>query len=402
DISPAHRLIITHSAGDVHQCTSLPAPILRSVELQGVELPEELFSGVAPCLKSIDLIGCTGFRLQNVPFTQLTEVKLIRPRPKPSILEWLTGLLSLPNLRRLTLDDALDTSTRNPEADLPHVDLPNLQFLTMKNFTETTPLCSLLLCQISGHTNLITDIQASELHGHFPEYLRLLTHLQVFEPSHSMSFHISYSYFNLVVFGPNGDRVTSIEVLSRWMGRDQLVAILRQIPLHTLSSITFMDSCYNTFPFPRELWSHLLSPLPNLREMHLGAMYAASFMSYIGSFHAPTSPTTPPQPLNPYPPTTPANANDLMGPAAPFSALRSLTLEAFSGESPTWAMSAQLAHGFWKTLETRMKSGVGLEELILIDITVPRFEDVPLVKCAERVEEKGMVPTTPLQTFIPY
>ncbi|TFK64576.1 hypothetical protein BDN72DRAFT_963107 [Pluteus cervinus] len=334
------------SAHKSEPITNLPAPILQSVKLWGIELPEELFSGIAPCLMAIELIACEGFHFRSVPFAQLTELKLVRPNLKPSIIEWLTGLSSLPNLQHITLDDALDSSVPELASPLPHVDLPNLQFLTMNGFRETTLLCSILLCQISGHPNLVTHIKTSQLHEHLPEYLRLLTHLRVFEPSHSLSLHITYSYFNLLVLGPNEEVVTSIEVLSRGLGRDELVETLQQIPLDTLSSIAFVDTVGNAFPYPDEIWSDILSPLPNLRTMQLGNMYAAPFMSYLGSFDTSTTPPT----------TTPANDVHMnienesdVPPALPFPALRSLTLEDLSGDMP-WALSPQLAHSFWEAM----------------------------------------------------
>ncbi|TFK65168.1 hypothetical protein BDN72DRAFT_845877 [Pluteus cervinus] len=385
------------SAQKSERLTSSPAPILRSAKLWRVPLPEELFSGVAPSLMAIELIGCEGFHFRSVPFSQLTELKLSHPQPKPSIIEWLTGFSSLPNLQRITLDDALDTSlpASNPELAslLPHVDLPNLQFLTMNGFAETTLLCSILLCQISGHPNLVTHLKTSELHEHLPEYLRLLTHLRVFEPSHSLSLHISHSYFNVLVLGPDEEAVTSIEVLSRGLNRNQVVETLRQIPLHTLSSIAFVDTVGNGFPFPRELWSDILSPLPRLRTMQLSNMYAAPFMSYLGSFYASTTPPTTTLAND----TKTGNESDVP-PPLPFPALRSLKLEDLSKDP--WALSSQVAHAFWKALQARMESGMGLEELILTDVGVARSEDVPLTKCAEKVQETEKekpkyVPTSP-------
>ncbi|TFK60411.1 hypothetical protein BDN72DRAFT_864377 [Pluteus cervinus] len=121
--------------------STIPAPVLQSVKLHGVKIHNALFSGTAPHLTAVHLRGCAGFRFDTIAFPQLMELHLAGINPKPSIQAWLTGLSSLPNLQRLALKDALDSSvlSENALVSLPHVDLPNLQSISAKEYAPRSP-----------------------------------------------------------------------------------------------------------------------------------------------------------------------------------------------------------------------------------------------------------------------
>ncbi|TFK60412.1 hypothetical protein BDN72DRAFT_883610 [Pluteus cervinus] len=360
--------------------STTPAPVLRSVKLWGHRsCNRPLFSGVAPYLTTVDMIGCEAFRFPIIPFPQLTELHLTRINPKLSIHECLIGLSLFPNLRNLTFHVALtDHSTAGVR--LPQVSLPNLQFISVDEYPVSISSISTFLCQILGHPNVVTTVYASGLVGQVPAYLLLLAHLRVFETPKALSLYISNNYFNLTAFKSNEENpVTSVKILFRALDGQcgHLMQILRQIPLSTLSSITFVDPSGSSFPFPRALWSDITSPLPNLQKLVLDNIFASSFISYVGSLDPfIILPTLRGQPFPP-PSTSISGENDITR-ALPFPALRSLTLNSLTA-------NAEVTHSFYKVLKARKESGVGLEEFTLTDWGLLTFDDAPLDRCADRV-----------------
>ncbi|TFK72408.1 hypothetical protein BDN72DRAFT_876452 [Pluteus cervinus] len=322
---------------DVEIVLTAPAPILRCVMLWGFQLPQKLFSGVAPSLRSMNLVCCPGFSFDNFTWlSHLTELILHLPVPKPTVRQLLIGLKVFPHLQRLTLNDALDEQTL-PEAhasleSLPPIDLPDLQSISISSCTMWLIPQLISRIAVNPDRDVVADILDDDRFAHLcfsaarEDYPTAITKL--------MTSPVTPQELHHLILSRLGGYLSSLKSL-RLEGNNK----------HWVST---------------GFWATILSPLPNIQSMKLGSIYATSFIEYMDSLTAATS--SPP----------------------PFPALRHLTLENVSEHR--WPIPS-IAHLFFQALKARKEARLGLGELVInLDFSIPEFDDAQFAECADKVQ----------------
>ncbi|TFK59546.1 hypothetical protein BDN72DRAFT_944491 [Pluteus cervinus] len=349
---------------------TIPAPILLSLDLRGCRIPRQLFSGLSPILHIIKLAHCRKFNFDKLIFlSQLTELHLDHPKPKPVFPQFLTRLGSFPHLQTLTLEDALDEEDEEDEtyvaaeSPLPHIDLPALHSITIQDCSVF--VVSPLLSHITVKQGAIARIWESDESALIRHALRFYEH---FEP---ISLHVSHHfYFTMVPSAPERPTAT-VMLTTTSFSPTELPFILLKLNIErlfpSLRSVTLQYRCDWTAP-PISFWANLLAPQPNLQVMKLGGVYAISFVEYMSSLH-------------PYAAIDFESFNDdSTGHLLPFRSLRSLTIQAVPENK--WP-DILISYQFFQVLKKRKEGGIGLEELSLkLHFRVPMFDDVLLTTYA--------------------
>ncbi|TFK72672.1 hypothetical protein BDN72DRAFT_304709 [Pluteus cervinus] len=127
---------------------------------------------MAPSLHILKLNKCSEFNFGGfLALSQLTELSLFRPIPKPSFRQLLVGLGSLPQLRSLTLVDVLNEPRPLNSELLPHINLPALRSITIQKCLMTHISYLLYHIIVDPVTDVVTYIHRGGPHLQSPHGL---------------------------------------------------------------------------------------------------------------------------------------------------------------------------------------------------------------------------------------
>ncbi|TFK65326.1 hypothetical protein BDN72DRAFT_203957 [Pluteus cervinus] len=151
---------------------SRPAPVLRSLSLDGFLLPDgtRMFTGISPPLHSLSLFNCDFLWDAPIFGTRLTSLHITSPKSIMSLGGFLSMLRSIPRLQTLRLWNAFrSSSSLLPPFQQTAVHLPHLTLLAVSN-CSTDICCSILLGITFTNTanvtlNLHDEPATSRLHN---------------------------------------------------------------------------------------------------------------------------------------------------------------------------------------------------------------------------------------------
>ncbi|TFK65164.1 hypothetical protein BDN72DRAFT_845873 [Pluteus cervinus] len=339
-----------------------PAPALQSLEIQHAVIPPTLFSGIAPLLKRVDLSRSTGFLFSAIPFSSITNLRLASIDPRISVSDCLTNIHSFPNLQNLWLDSVLLASDPIDQDQSVQFNMPQLRLIALRGVRLATSVD--FFSRISVHDELKTQVTIPSYYPmnvreHNHAYLQLISLLRTFEPSRKARLVISGQMLELSSVLP-GDTTAKLVTVENGPPPVLLTEMLKQMPLQYVHSLKL---CTHWFPS----WAGTSSRLPNLEHLEVGRSVAISFIEHFASLK--------PMMLNCVKDGSGVSGNPS---CFPFRTLRRLVLRDIeSGDIPPKAVVTS----FCKVLKLRKDLGIGLDELVALEVA-PGFPTERFSLCA--------------------
>ncbi|TFK62286.1 hypothetical protein BDN72DRAFT_964650 [Pluteus cervinus] len=168
-----------------------PAPLLESFTAFGIQLPDNLFGGIAPMLQDLH-IQCSSFSWDAAIFSNLTSLTIAHPPSKISLDVLLKGLTGIPALEVLRTDELIALPV--PTTNLTPVSFTALRSLTLME-SATSAITTLFLKLVSfADTTSIAVCAASNLWT-LAEYMGLIDQLEGLYTSPRVIDSLSISEF---------------------------------------------------------------------------------------------------------------------------------------------------------------------------------------------------------------
>ncbi|TFK65483.1 hypothetical protein BDN72DRAFT_962497, partial [Pluteus cervinus] len=179
-----------------------PAPCLVEVHLHRISLPENLFSGSCPSLRSLYLTGCE-VAWNAIPVSpRMTELTIKNPSPRVSIHDVITKMRIIgPTLRVLALESILLPTTGPPKPSQPRIQFDHMSSFTLEDENAQSVCCFLDQASLPGCPKVDVEVSGGTLEDQFATTQAVVgargvprwpvTHLEVGLHEEYLSFHMT-------------------------------------------------------------------------------------------------------------------------------------------------------------------------------------------------------------------
>ncbi|TFK68832.1 hypothetical protein BDN72DRAFT_878786 [Pluteus cervinus] len=259
-----------------------PAPALKQLILEKFTLPNKIFSGSYPSLRSLSLTACVANWTQIPASLHLVDLHIIKPSTRISAVNLPFVLQCLPKLETLELDQVLLVDGITPNSQ-PRISLGSLTALNIQREATSSIIALFHRLSIPPSAQLsLRDLRLGEHGG--PSNTILAVQGSRFDPTRrivqlwvdiNIDFHIRIRDTNLrqcsaIDFSFHRDAST--------LSTQQIMDICHSLPLTTLFTL---DIHGKLGPYEPAFWRHTLGNLPRLRALSVGGHFARHFLLHL-------------------------------------------------------------------------------------------------------------------------
>ncbi|TFK71506.1 hypothetical protein BDN72DRAFT_837553 [Pluteus cervinus] len=254
-----------------------PAPALEFFSAQSMKIQDNMFSGICPLLKELELRYCE-FTWTPLLFSRLTRLCLVHPQPAIPLNSLLPQLNRMPTLISLILRSAVSSDI---SGDLPSVILPNLSNLELVGAPADASVALIEEITITEDVSLVVEC--------FPpiwaDQVRVLGALErMYSPPRIIdtlqTSTLRPGYMTFKYRSPN-NRNTSEGLVSFHLP-DGLKSFFSSFGYRRLSQVQSLTLGLGEY-VSVETWKHSLGSLEHLRDLHLYRSAALSFIHFLSA-----------------------------------------------------------------------------------------------------------------------
>ncbi|TFK69604.1 hypothetical protein BDN72DRAFT_840198 [Pluteus cervinus] len=258
---------------------SQSAPYLRELSLENFPIPPNPFNNTTPALRHVHLIWCN-FDWDSFPFPNLTELQIICPGDIINPAQFVQKLQQMPALERLLLDGVL-VGTDGPAS--VRLNLPHLKYISVGTVDPTTLVD--LLQRISLPSTAEIVVQPDNCGDLVNQIITELRACQDGARKQLARFNLQaqdthFSIETTSVPTPPNEFGTSIQgSFGQWTFDDSVTdGLLHHYDFSALTSLTLHS---DDQPISADIWTTVLSPLPQVEVVDLCGAFATTFINHL-------------------------------------------------------------------------------------------------------------------------